>query len=326
VSVPGDVDFFSRVGQRRSNGSAAPPAYPTVGMAPQPSPYPAPPHVDHVSCWAQSDNLFYGIGTAHSALPSNVYRCGISDRHGPVFIGQTIELDGIVCLPDSAGDAVLREVQEFRGMKSRFVEHGFLHKRGVLLWGPPGSGKTITVHQVCRLIVDTESGLALMVDDPHTTAACLQLLRRIEPDRPVVVVFEDLDALVRRFGESEYLALLDGEAQVNNVVYLATTNYPEDLDPRFVDRPSRFDTVRYIGMPSREARTVFLQAKAPALVNGRLEEFVEASDGFSVAHLKELVVLTQCFGYSLEDAAGRLRKMRVTPRSDRAPDYARPGL
>lgn len=282
--------------------------------------------VEQVSCWAQSDNVFYGIGTSHPTLLSGTYRCGISDRYGPVFLRQKIELDGIIHLPDSASDEVIREVKSFRGMKEQFDSHGFLHKRGILLWGPAGSGKTVTVHQICRLVVEEESGIAILIDEPRPAAECLQLLRRIEPDRPVVAIFEDLDALIQRFGENEYLALLDGEAQINNIVFVATTNYPEDLDARFVDRPSRFDTVRYIGMPNAAAREIFLGAKAPALVNGQLDRYVEASDGFSIAHLKELIILTQCFGYPLHEAAARLNKMKVKPRGDKSPDRQGAGL
>jgi AAA+ superfamily predicted ATPase len=318
------ADFFSRVGSRAVGGNSH--------AQPSPGGYPLSVHpsavsgIERASCWAQADNGYYGIAKAHPLIPPGMYRCGIDDRYGPILLRQQIDLDGIVPLPDSASAEVIREIREFRQMKERFTAHGFLHKRGILLWGPAGSGKTVTVHQIARLIVGDECGIATLVDAPHITAACLQLLRRIEPDRPVVAIFEDLDALIARFGENEYLALLDGEAQVDNIVFIATTNYPEDLDARFVDRPSRFDTVRYIGMPNDEARSTYLQAKAPALINGRLEEYVTASAGFSIAHLKELVVLTQCFGYPLQDAAARISKMKVKPNAQRSPDRSSAGL
>jgi hypothetical protein len=313
--MSGNDPFFETVGTklRRGGGQA--------GIAPQ-QPFDCifrPAGTAMSACWAQADNAFYGVAKAHETIPPGLYRCELSDRIGPVFLRQSIELDGVVALPDSASEDVLLEVRSFRAMKSEFAAHGFLHKRGVMLWGPAGSGKTVTVHQICQLVVMEEQGVAILVDAPHPAAECLQLLRRVEPERPVVAIFEDLDALVQRFGENEYLALLDGEAQINNIVFVATTNYPEDLDARFVDRPSRFDTVKYIGMPNRAAREIFLRAKAPALVNGCLEAYVEASEGFSIAHLKELVILTQCFGYPLAEAAARLTKMRVKPRSSRSP-------
>lgn len=142
----------------------------------------------------------------------------------------------------------------------------------------------------------------------------------IEPNRPVVAIMEDLDALIQRYGEHEYLALLDGEAQVDRIVFIATTNYPEKLDRRFCDRPSRFDTVQYIGMPSREARKAYLKAKEPSLDVKELKIWVEATDGFSLAHLKELIVAVKCLGQPFGKALARLEGMRVVrPTSEDEP-------
>jgi hypothetical protein len=146
-----------------------------------------------------------------------------------------------------------------------------------------------------------------------------KILRTIEPERQIIAILEDIDALTEKHGESEYLALLDGESQVNNIVFVATTNYPERLDRRFVDRPSRFDTLRYIGMPADSARRAYLHAKIGD--DPVLDEMVEQSDGFSIAHLRELVILTQCFGHPVGSALQRLRKtINGKPSSDRAPD------
>lgn len=323
-----DPDFFDTVGAFAQNGRRVRAQYLSPAAPSTPFDLANSSQNSRVtsSCWAQNDNAYYGVAKALDTIPPGLYRCEISERVGPVFLRQTIELDGIIPLPDSASEEVVREIREFRGMKYRFQAHGFLHKRGILLWGPAGGGKTITIHQICQLIVEGDGGIAILVDVPKAAADCLQLLRRIEPERPVVVIFEDLDALVDRYGENEYLALLDGETQVDNCVFVASTNYPERLDARFVDRPSRFDTVKYIGMPSREARETFLAMKAPALVNGQLEAYVDASDGFSIAHLKELIVLTQCFGYTLQDAMSRLRRMKIKPNAEKSPDRMTAGL
>jgi len=102
---------------------------------------------------------------------------------------------------------------------------------------------------------------------------------------------------------------------------VATTNYPERLDQRFVDRPSRFDTIREIGMPTAMARQVYLQTKEPSLGAFELAEWVEQSEGFSIAHLRELIILCRCYHKPLAEAIERLSLMRSeSPSSSRAND------
>ena len=221
---------------------------------------------------------------------------------------QIVNTDDIIILPDTESESVLKEIERFWTLKPEFEKRGFIYKRGILLWGDPGSGKTCTIQLLIQSII-AKGGVAIFANHHNTTANCLQMLRKIEPDRPIVVLLEDLDALVREHGESGYLALLDGESQVNNVVFIATTNYPERLDKRFVDRPSRFDTIKLIPMPGAEARYVYLKTKEPSLTEEELEKWVSMSKGFSVAHLKEMIISNRCYGKPVENVVRRLRKM-----------------
>lgn len=288
--------------------------------APQPGP-PAAILIGAGTSWASSGDAYWRIGESHDALPPGVYRCAHSSNIGAHFIKVKNETDKLIVFPDSESMRILEEIKLFQGMKGKFTAHGFLHKRGVLMWGPPGSGKTTTLQLLMKLIMEEHKGVAVIVDHPQLATACLQMLRAVEPERQLIGVMEDLDALVERHGESEFLALLDGESQVDNVVYVATTNYPERLDARFVDRPSRFDTIRYIGMPSAPAREAYFLAKVPELKNGSLEQYVAASDGYSVAHMREMIILTRCFGVPLSEAKKRLDKTRlIKPSSTQRPD------
>ena len=120
-----------------------------------------------------------------------------------------------------------------------------------------------------------------------------------------------MDAIIDNYGEVSLLAMLDGEHQTDNVVYIATTNYPERLDARFINRPSRFDEIIKIGMPRAAARQYYLAATDARLLNDEAEliKWVSKTDGFSIAHLKELIISVECFGKSFEVAHGRLRTM-----------------
>lgn len=321
--MSGETEFFEKVGSaahgrgmnRGIKGSVVETAVPQPADPTQTMP------LVIGTSWAGSGDAFWRIGQSYDSIPAGIYRCAMSHNIGPHFVKVKNDTDKLVHFPDSESERILEEIRRFQGMKERFKAHGFLHKRGVLMWGPPGSGKTTTLQMLIKLIVDEHNGVAVLIDHPASAVACLQMLRAVEPERQLVGIMEDLDAMVERYGESEYLALLDGESQVDNVVYVATTNYPERLDSRFVDRPSRFDTIRYIGMPKPEARAAYFVAKVPELANGSLQSYVDASEGYSVAHMRELIILTRCFEVSLKVASERLNKTRtVNANSQRTPD------
>jgi SpoVK/Ycf46/Vps4 family AAA+-type ATPase len=279
------------------------------------------------SCWAQADNAFYGINQSHDRLPAGIYRGAQLNNGTLALLRQTVQTDRLVRLPDSPGDGVVEEVRRFRKQRAKLAAHGFIFKRNILLWGPPGSGKTATIDQVCSLMTEEEDGVAFFIDHPRLASDCLQLLRRIEPDRPVLAILEDLDALTERHGEHEYLALLDGEFQIDNVVTIASTNYPERLDRRFVDRPGRFATIRYVGMPTANARGTYLSAKMPDLPGDALAPFIEQTAGFSIDYLRELIYLTQCEEIALNEAVEQLRgMMQRKPDSARSPERHNPGF
>lgn len=269
--------------------------------------------------WAEADGTFWAVQQASATLPCGVYSMDLHPQMGAIFQRQKNDTDTLLPLPDSESEKIMDEIRVFKTLKPAFEKHGFLYKRGILMWGPPGSGKTSTLQQLIKLLVEQHDSIAVLVDRPGTAASCLQTLRTIEPERQIIAILEDLDALTEKYGESEYLSLLDGESQVNNIVFVATTNYPERLDRRFVDRPSRFDTVRHIGMPGDAARRHYLHAKIGD--DPMLEEMVRNSKDFSIAHLRELIILTQCFGHPVGVAIERLRKtIKNKPSSDRNPD------
>jgi SpoVK/Ycf46/Vps4 family AAA+-type ATPase len=277
--------------------------------------------------WAAANDVFRGAAETYDILPEGLYRTDCDGYGNPQLIKQKHETDGLIELPDDAGLSILQEFDDFWQRRDQFTQRGFLHKRGFILWGPPGSGKTSCVNLLIKRLVKDTKGIVLFLDNPDIAGRCLRMLRMIEPERPIVAIMEDLDALVVRHSEHEYLALLDGEAQVDRICFVATTNYPERLDRRFCDRPSRFDTVQYIGMPSALAREAYLKTKEPSLNSEELRAWVAETDGFSLAHLKELIVAVKCLGQPFAKALARLEDMRVArPNSDDEPTRKRVGF
>lgn len=269
--------------------------------------------------WAQSGDRFWGIGKTHTSVPSGVYVPMISNSIGAYLQKMENKTDELLRFPDSASEDVLREIDEFQNLRQNFRDYGFLHKRGILLHGPPGSGKTSTIQLLIDKLVHRGGGVALFVENPLVATEAFRMIRGIEKERQILAIMEDFDSLVERYGASAYLALLDGEAQVDNVVMLATTNYPSRLEKRFVDRPSRFDLIKEIGMPNADARRLYLKSKAKDMPEEDIEKLVALTEDYSIAHLREVIILNRVFGKSVEDSIARMDMFRSKLRDTNRP-------
>jgi len=139
----------------------------------------------------------------------------------------------------------------------------------------------------------------------------MRALREIQPDLPVVTIMEDIDSTIQCYNESDVLNILDGVNQLNKIVYIATTNYPEQLGARVICRPSRFDKRFEIGPPSAVARAVYFKH----LIAGRdleevdLEQWVRDTEDMSLAHLRELFIAVVILKNPYKDAVLLLKDM-----------------
>jgi hypothetical protein len=262
--------------------------------------------------WANcGPNTFKPVSNTFAMLDRGVYSVSVSQYHGLMFTQNTINIDELLRFPDSLSEKILAEITTFWKKGKKFKEHGFLHRRGYLLHGPAGSGKTCLVQQIIADIVNADGLVFLCNTHPSVFNDGLSLFRKVEPDRPVVCLFEDIDAIIDEHGEDEILTLLDGENQIDRVLNIATTNYPEKLDKRLVARPRRFDRVIKIGMPGKEVRKVYFQKKLK-VTDSEMEKWLESTEGFSFAACAELVISVCCFEKPFDEAVKTLTDMMTT--------------
>jgi hypothetical protein len=260
--------------------------------------------------WATvGDGAYTPIGESVKILPAGLY--DFKFRDGQLFFTKKqINIDELLLFTDSVSDQVLIEIEKFWSSSQSFLDYGFLQRRGYLFYGPQGSGKSCLVQLIVKGIIE-KGGIAVLGDCPSVLAQALHIFRIIEPNRSIVCLFEDIDAIINNYGEADLLSFLDGEVQVDNVLNIATTNYPERLDKRIIARPRRFDRRIYIGMPDASIRRTYFDRK---LKNPTLEEidiWVGATKDFSFAALADLIISVKCLGNAFEDTIATLKKLQT---------------
>ena len=251
---------------------------------------------------------FIATGVSQKKLPAGLYSISVDDRGRLLFTKRPIYSDDCLKFDDSISDRILSEIDQFWKLGKDFSKYKFLHRRGYLLYGPAGGGKSIIIQQVIEGIIKNE-GIAIWADgDPYYVTRGVETIRMIEPYRPIVVIFEDIDTIIENHGEARILSYLDGEGSVDVLLNIATTNYPKKLDKRIIARPRRFDRVEKITVPSKSVRHEYFKIKMN-IEGEELEKWARSTEGFSFAALADLIISVKCFGYPFEEAVEKLKKL-----------------
>lgn len=256
------------------------------------------------------NGIFQATSITRKNLPPNCYQVD-ANKNGLLFIAHDMKTDDLIKLNDEYSVNLLKEINDFWTLEDEFKKFGFLHKRGIILHGPAGGGKTCIVQMIIKDLINNFDGIVLIGNcSPGLIAEAIKQIKQVEPNRKIICLFEDIDAIIRRYSESDLLSLLDGETQVNNVLNIATTNYPEVLDKRIVSRPRRFDRRIKVNMPSAAVRKQYFESKVGDKIDSdELEKWVNATEGFSFAALTELVVLTKCLKNNFEKSISDIREL-----------------
>ena len=202
-----------------------------------------------------------------------------------------VSWDDIVLAPELLSD-IRRTIDQFFTSKEAFRTLGFPWRRGVLLIGPPGTGKTM----VCKAAATAHPEVPfLYVGDVRHNGSLHQIFKHARESAPCILAFEDMDGLVNDTNRTYFLNELDGFKNNDGILIIASSNHPGRIDEALLKRPSRFDRVYHIGLPEKRERAEYARrflAKLPNLapgfdIEGVCENVAQFTEGFTPAFLKE---------------------------------------
>jgi ATPase family associated with various cellular activities (AAA) len=264
---------------------------------------------------------------ADLAVEHNVYRGQVVSfgrsmfgRHGSILRFHRREPlpPGELILPAATFDDVRRQVVGVARHRERLRSAGQHLKRGLLLYGPPGVGKTHTV----RFLVGELAGTTIVQLSGDTLGAIKQACSIARTLQPAMIVVEDVDLIAeqRDYGESALPLLftllneMDGLEEDADVVFLLTTNRADLLEDALASRPGRVDQAVHIGLPDREARRrlVELYRRGLDLDDSRLDTVLDRTEGVTASFLKELLRRAAVVAADRDETAAPLDAVRVT--------------
>lgn len=198
-----------------------------------------------------------------------------------------------VKLPEEKKEAIRVGALEFFNKKEIYDKNNIPYKRGLILTGLPGTGKTLmgkillaqsdcTFIWVTQDVVDYGEDIKYMYDMAKELAPC-------------ILFMEDLDDFLERSSAVGIIKTqMDGLTSVDGICTILCTNYPDRLPKALLDRPSRFDEVVVFSLPDKQLRYEILARLAEPMnienKNECLLAIAEKSDELTGAHLKEVLV------------------------------------
>jgi len=272
------------------------------------------PLLDFALTWILPILIFIGIGQyMNKKFMKNMggpdaMQFGLGKSHAKIFVKPT---DGIkfsdVAGEDEAKDS-LKEVVSYLHDPTRYKEIGAKMPKGILLVGPPGTGKTMLAKAVAG-----ESGVPFFSISGSEfvemfvgmgAAKVRDLFKQAKEKAPCIVFIDEIDAIGKKRGGAaiggndereqtlnQLLTEMDGFEDNTGVIILAATNRPESLDPALT-RPGRFDRQVPVGLPDLQGREAILKVHASKIKHAPNIDFnkvARMASGASGAELANIV-------------------------------------
>ncbi|MCG2863235.1 MAG: AAA family ATPase [Vulcanisaeta sp.] len=175
---------------------------------------------------------------------------------------------------------------------------------GLLLFGPPGVGKTLVAKATANMLranfIELNGAELARVGPERAAAIVKDVFNMARENAPAIIFIDEIDSVAPPRDSplgavwsgvvSQLLTEMDGLRELNNIIVIAATNRPWSIDPALL-RPGRFDKVIYIPPPDRDARREILRVhlRGVEVEEGVIDWVADVTEGYSGADLAALV-------------------------------------
>jgi hypothetical protein len=180
-------------------------------------------------------------------------------------------------------------IETFLISREFYEQAGIPWKRGVLLWGEPGCGKTSLI----RTIISNYNFKPVTIAGGAGDSAMREAFNYAESQSPALLYFEELDSMFQTVNISQFLGLMDGVSSKNGLLVVATANNLDVFEDNIRKRPSRFDRKFEVPLPDRMMCMKYLMKWFGAALKPDKAKEISAlafKYKFSYAYLKEFYI------------------------------------
>lgn len=214
-----------------------------------------------------------------------------------------------VILDEDMKKALRTDVEGFFDSRETYQKLKVPWKRGIIYYGPPGNGKTISIkammHSLYQRGTDGDSRMSVPTLYVRTLSSYMgpeyslaQIFGKARQEAPCYLVFEDLDSIVSDNVRSYFLNEVDGLKSNDGILMVGSTNHLDRLDPGISKRPSRFDRKYYFSNPDYAQRVQYCKFWQGKLADNKdldfpdklCDKIAEITDKFSFAYMQEAFV------------------------------------
>jgi hypothetical protein len=240
-------------------------------------------------------------------------------HHHPMGGGSSVKVHRLarvnredVVLPQKTLATLDRNVAGFMAARDALKSMRFQARKGLLFYGPPGTGKTHTIHYLASQLPN-HTTLLVTAEQVGFLGEYFRLARFLQPS---MMVIEDVDLIARertqmRNGGEEVLLNkllneMDGLREDSEVLFILTTNRPDQIEPALVSRPGRVDQAIEFPLPDAEGRAKLtkLYARDLQIADDLLDLIVRRTQGVSAAFIKEL--MRRCAQFQIETTGSKV--------------------